>query len=319
MAGSRSEELELLDRQSRSKLAALAGQSPPTVTLLVAAQHDVGLAVASTLARYWVPDQIAREHDLVIAVPEGKWNVEQLRSQVLAPLQYLALVRRLVVIDRVEELDAVSTDHLLKAIEEPIDPNTAFILLTSDENVLPATLRGRAAARVVLSSASVQDRVAYLLRAGVAPAVAEEAVSAAGSLTMTTSLFAYDEKLRAEAVSLVAAVETAFTTPGKAATQTVEHVEKLAKGLSHLFSGTASSSDRGERAARRALAEAQLERIRTVVIDLLRDGAALPTVEQGLQALDGSTEQLRNHAPLALVFTVAYLAIRDVARSAPGI
>jgi DNA polymerase-3 subunit delta' len=302
-------ELSFLDAQAKAELNALARSTPPAVLLLTASQHDLVLAVASTLGKVWVAEPLARDHDLHVAVPEGRWDIEQLRSLVLRPLQTVPIDRRVMIVDRVDELDDTSVDHLLKVLEEPT-ASTTFILLTSDLSALKATIRGRVGASVVLRPAPLEQRVNALVEGGVAQVDARRAVEASGDLVSLAPFLAANQALL-DAAERVRALQGAVTsTPATAASNAAAEFDVLAGEYAKGF----GSGERAVRAARRALVESWVGRVRADALESLRDGAHSGKVAAALAACDAALARLETHAPLIISLTALHVTVAELTR-----
>lgn len=307
--------LSLLDGATRAELNQVAKAAPAAVTLLVGRQRDLALAVGSTLARFWVPDRDAATLDVVVAVPDGRWTIEQVRHGVLDQLTTVPLSRRVVVVDRVDELDENAADTLLKAIEEP-GTDTVFVLLTATVTALQATLRGRVVTTVHLAPAGAAERAALLVDASTGPDVAAEAVRLAGDLVVLAPLLAGDPILLGAAVELEAARTLSATKPVTAAERVVDAVEKLSDALGEQFGG----GDRGVRAAKRALVEQHVEELRAVAVRAAAPAADgrtgdLSDIGALLEECDRTMERHGTHAPLAVNLSALHLRHAALRRS----
>jgi hypothetical protein len=309
-ADQRPVELSFLDEKTKAELNSLAKAGPPAVLLLKAEQHDLVIAVASTLGKVWVVDPVAREHDLIFAVPEGRWDVEQLRSLVMRPLQTIPLQHRLMIVDRVDELDDTSVDLLLKVLEEPGEA-TSFILLTSDASELKSTLRGRVERSVLLNAATPSERVKMLVTGGAQEQDAKLAVEVSADLVSLASFLVGEPALLASAVRLRALTDRMLNAPASAASSAVAEFDLLAAAYGKGF----GSGERGVRAARRALVESWIGQLRESAVATLSSGTSPDRVAFVLTACDLASERLRTHAPLAISLTALHVAVAELHRN----
>jgi hypothetical protein len=299
-------DIEMLDLSSRNKMKIIADLQPPTVTLLIAEHYDIRINCATLLAKYWINDSLANEYDLVIAVPDGRWSVEQIKSLVIDPIRNLAIKRRVIIVDRIDEIDDKIIDVLLKIIEQPDDITTAFILLAKNEEEIKTTIRGRVSERIELKTAEDSDRTNWLIKNGFTKELSAEIVKITKGMPMSAEILAGDEKLFRHAKQLHDSIDNIKVMPASRALNDIEHIEQLSKGLAKLY----GDSDRGQRVAKRALVEAHLDKIRKNLIEkiILKD---YDCVAQKLQACDRANESLENNGQLSLIMTLCYSIIAN--------
>ena len=294
--------LALLSKEARSELNNLAKSLPSSVTMLQCAQRDLGLVVAITLAKSWIPDQSAKDVDIVVAIPDGRWSIDQLRVAVLGELRTLPISRRVVVIDRVDELEANASDTLLKAIEEPGE-STVFILLADNLDVLNPTIRGRIVTTVTLLPATSEARESLLTEAGFNDELAHQAVEVAGEHVLLANVLVENPDLLTAAKSLRNTVQTSSLKPVTAAAEAVKEIEKLAETLGKHLGG----QDRGTRAAKRELVEQHISLLRRAGLDALEDGVEPNRVGEFFVACDAAKERMLTHAPLSVNLSALHI------------
>jgi len=299
----RNTELALLSEEARSELNNLAKSVPSSVTMLQSMQRDLGLVVAVTLAKSWVPDLTAREVDVVVAIPDGRWGIDQLREDVLDALRTLPISRRVVVIDRVDEMDRNAADTLLKAIEEPGE-STVFILVGTSADMLNPTIRGRIVKTLTLLPATSEAREKLFVEAGYSDTLAHQAVEVAGEHVVLANLLVENPELLEAAKSLRATVQTSSVKPVTAAAEAAEEIERLAGPLGkHLGGG-----DRGTRAAKRELVEQHISLLRREGLDALANGVEPDRVGELFVACDEAKERMLTHAPLTINLAALHIS-----------
>lgn len=299
----------MLSEEARAELNALAKSVPAAVTILESQHRDLGLVVATTLARAWVPDPAARDVDVVVAIPDGRWSIDQLRESVFEELHTIPLSRRVVVIDRVDEIDDIAADTLLKVIEEPRDV-TVFLLLSASATALKATIRGRVSTTVTLAPASPTAREKLLADAGYSADLAREAVRVAGEQIVLASVLAEQPQLLEVAVGLRDALSLAKSKPVTAAATAAEGIEKLAEVYGKRLGG----GERGVRAAKRDLAEQHISLVRDTAVAAVAAGADPEKIADVLHASDDCKERLVTHAPLAVNLAALHIHLAAALR-----
>lgn len=184
----------LIDEASLSALETLA-EDPPEGSLVVLACEfaDVALDAGDLVARGLLgADALEDFHP---ATPEGeRWTVGEVEALASRVLRYPRR-RHVLLVDRAETMERRALDRLLLLLEEPPTPLLA-ILVVPRADVLPSTIRGRAAEEVAIGVLSVAERVKALESRGVGAAVAREAVDLAGVRPSLAGPFAADSVLR---------------------------------------------------------------------------------------------------------------------------
>lgn len=184
----------LIDEDSLSALEALS-EDPPEGSLVVLACEfaDVALDAGDLVARGLLGADVLE--DFHPGTPEGeRWTVGEVEALAARVLRYPRR-RHVLLVDRAETMERRALDRLLLLLEEPPTPLLA-ILVVPRADVLPTTIRGRAAAEVAIGVLSPGDRVRALESRGVGPAVAREAVELAGVRPSLAGPFAADATLR---------------------------------------------------------------------------------------------------------------------------
>jgi hypothetical protein len=288
--------LDLLDPTSRAQLATMARSTPPGLVLLWGPQADLVEAVATTLGGFWVP-KAHRAIDLVVAVPDGRWTVAQVREQVLTAARVAPLQRRVIVVNAVGALDRIAFDMLLKTIEEPY-PGTTFVFTCDNPMSLPRTFAGRVGAEVAVRALQGDARLALLVSNGWQQGVAERAVAAGVPAIWYAAINGKEELL--EPFERLGAILAEQATPARRASHLVAIIDQLAKHGAGIF----GSGDSAERAARRSVVTWLIARVQQQLNEALRSGADVSAVEAGMQAVGRAREQLSGNASLALVLTL---------------
>lgn len=184
----------LVDETSLSVLEALA-EDPPSGSLVVLACEfaDVSRDAGDMVARTMLGS--SAEEDLHLAFPEGeRWTVGEV-EEIARRLTRYPRTRHVVLVDAAESLERRALDRLLLLLEEPPSP-LLVLMVVPRFDVLPATIRGRAAAQVRIGVLSAAERVRALVSRGVGPQVAREAVELAGPRPSLAGPFASDAHLR---------------------------------------------------------------------------------------------------------------------------
>lgn len=134
--------------------------------------------------------------DLWRCSPSGeRWTVADVEELAFRVQRYPRL-RHVLVLPDADRLDRRCADRLLVLLEEPLTP-LLMLMCVPRRELLPATIRGRAALEVNLEVLSVPERVKSLMLKGVSAAVAAESVALAGVRPSLAGLFAADSGLRA--------------------------------------------------------------------------------------------------------------------------
>lgn len=184
----------LVDETSLSVLESIA-EDPPSGSLVVLACEfaDVSRDAGDMLARTMLGS--SAEEDLHLAFPEGeRWTVGEV-EEIARRLTRYPRSRHVVLVDAAESLERRALDRLLLLLEEPPSP-LLVLMVVPRFDVLPATIRGRAAAEVRIGVLSAAERVRALVSRGVGPQVAREAVDLAGPRPSLAGPFASDANLR---------------------------------------------------------------------------------------------------------------------------
>lgn len=184
----------LVDESSLSLLESLA-DDPPTGSLVVLACEfaDVAADAGDLVARGLLGSAAAE--DLHVAVPEGdRWTVGEVEELARRASRYPRL-RHVLLVDSAETMERRALDRLLLLLEEPPSP-LLVILVVPRFDVLPSTIRGRAAVELRIGVLSAAARVRALESRGVGPQVAREAVALAGVRPSLAGPFAADANLR---------------------------------------------------------------------------------------------------------------------------
>lgn len=184
----------LVDEDSLSVLETLA-EDPPEGSLVVLACEfaDVALDAGDLVARGLLGADVLE--DFHPATPEGeRWTVGEVEALASRVLRYPRR-RHVLLVDRAETMERRALDRLLLLLEEPPTPLLA-ILVVPRADVLPTTIRGRAAEEVAIGVLSAVERMKALESRGVGSAVAREAVELAGVRPSLAGPFAADATLR---------------------------------------------------------------------------------------------------------------------------
>ena len=296
-------QLAVLSDSVRSELNELTKAIPSAVTILQSVHRDLALVVAITLAKSWIPDLSAKEVDMVVAIPDGRWSIDQLREEVLEKLRTLPISRRVVVIDRVDEIEGNVSDILLKAIEEPGE-NTVFILIATSTASLNPTIRGRIAKTVTLLPATSQAREKLLVDNGYSSELARQAIMVAGEHIVLANVLVENPDLLASAKSLQETISNASIKPVSSATKAIKEIDKIAEALGKHLGGT----DRGTRAGKRDLVEKHINQLRQDAIASLADGVDPDQVSDQLAACDAAIERMLTHAPLSVNLSALHIS-----------
>lgn len=104
--------------------------------------------------------------DTHVCSPESDaWTIQELDEIVLARARLAPQKRHLFVILQAERMTQHAFDHLLKTLEEPPSPAT-FFFVVSEPDLIPATIRSRAAGEIYVPLSSLPDRARRLERLG---------------------------------------------------------------------------------------------------------------------------------------------------------
>lgn len=150
--------MELLDAACRDELAELAAADPPgPVLVLVDPSGALAASAAAVLASAWADETERRD-----AHPHsGRWNVAELRAEILDPVRILPSRRHVIVVNHADDMDVRAAEKLLKTLEEPPSP-AVFLLLVRDEQDLLPTVRSRVTRTLRCTAAPAADIAAYL-------------------------------------------------------------------------------------------------------------------------------------------------------------
>lgn len=184
----------LVDEESLSVLEALS-EDPPEGSLVVLACEfaDVALDAGDLVARGLLGSDVSE--DFHPAAPEGeRWTVGEVEALASRTLRYPRR-RHVLLVDRAETMERRALDRLLVLLEEPPTPLLA-VLVVPRADMLPSTIRGRAAVEVGIGVLSVAERVRALETRGVGAAAAREAVELAGVRPSLAGPFAADATMR---------------------------------------------------------------------------------------------------------------------------
>jgi hypothetical protein len=184
----------LVDELSLSALEELA-EDPPSGSLVVLGCEyaDVSRDAGEMVARGMLG--ASAEEDLHVLSPEGeRWTVGEIEDLSRRVARY-PRTRHVVVVDAAETLERRALDRLLLLLEEPPSP-LLVLLVVPRFDVLPATIRGRAAREVRIGVLSSSDRAKALAQRGVGLQVARDAVDLAGPRPSLAGPFAADAALR---------------------------------------------------------------------------------------------------------------------------
>lgn len=184
----------LVDEESLSILEALS-EDPPEGSLVVLACEfaDVALDAGDLVARGLLGAEALEDYHP--ATPETeRWTVVEVEALVSRVLRY-PRYRHILLVDRAETMERRALDRLLLLLEEPPTPLLA-LLVVPRADVLPTTIRGRAAQEITIGVLSANERVRALESRGVGSAVAREAVALAGIRPSLAGPFAADATLR---------------------------------------------------------------------------------------------------------------------------
>jgi hypothetical protein len=291
--------LRLLETTSRADLARLAS-TPEQLAVLWGPQPDLVEAAAVALGGFWVPRH-HRDVDLVVAVADGRWTLEQLREQVLSATRVAAMQRRVIVVCGIDGLDRAGFDLLLKTLEEPV-AGLHFLLTCSNPARLPNTIAGRVGTTVAVRAVHGETRRDMLVQSGWQPQAASTAVRIAVPARWLPLVGEKPELLDVFGEILQIGVRSEGT-PARRAASLVSAMESLA------VAGTAAfgSGEAGTRAARRALVEWLFEHLAGSAQALSWEDTTAAGAR--LTALAGAREQLSRNASLPLVLTALLITM----------
>lgn len=302
---------ELLDASSLDAIEELADAAVPGTLLVFSCPlEDVASAAARSYGRLIIGNAAAVHDILTFAPEEGRWRVADLE-----PLQARVLnqphSRHVLILENADQMDSRCHDRLLLLVEEPTSP-TVVILCVPSAGLLPATLRGRSAAELVLSPPSIGDRVRALVEKGVSSAAAGVAVDLAGSLVSLALPIARCPELRAVAKKALNP-DLDASRPVISAIQQVTRLDELsALTLAADTDPVAGSPVRQPPASQvnarnRALVRLWLEHRRRAVATAVQAGVPLGLVEAELDAQDQLLRRVQT--PTNLRLAVAAFAV----------
>lgn len=186
--------IELLSNDSQDALETLAEEPPDGPVLLLGCPlPELAAAAGRWIARHHLGP--AADYDAASFAPSAqRWRVTDLEP-VLARAARQPRRRHVLILEDADRLEQRSYDRLLKLAEEPPAP-TLLVLTATATSQLPATLRGRAAADVVVHPRPPHERVAALAAGGVRWRAAEAAVDLAGDAASLAGPLARHDRLR---------------------------------------------------------------------------------------------------------------------------
>lgn len=131
-------------------------------------QDPVAAVAAACEAGRELVDQRYWQDDIFVMSPvDGKWSINDLRSQLASQENLIALGSiRVIVVEDSHTMDGRMLDSLLKTVEEPRS-STLFIFTADSFDSLPATIQGRAIAVVGVPERSASDIQQLYSSAGV--------------------------------------------------------------------------------------------------------------------------------------------------------
>jgi hypothetical protein len=290
--------LRLLDPTSRAAMAELA-RTPVQLAVLWGAQPDLVEAAAVVLGGFWVPRQ-HRDVDLVVAMADGRWTLEQLREQVLSATRVAPMQRRVIVLCGIDGLDRAGFDLLLKTLEEPV-AGMHFLLTCSNPARLPNTIAGRVGTTVAVRAVHGDTRRDMLVESGWQPQNASTAVKLAVPARWLSLVGEKPELLDTFGEILQIGVRSEGT-PARRAAILVSAMESLAVAGAAAF----GSGEAGTRAARRALVEWLFEHMAGTAQALSWEDSTAAGAR--LTALAAARKQLSTNASLPLVLTALLIS-----------
>lgn len=185
----------LLDESSVVVLEALADEPPAGGLVVLVCEFADVAADAGELVAAGILGRDLREDFLDLAPAGERWTVAEVEDLALRLHRY-PRNRHVVLLRDADRLDRRALDRFLILLEEPPSP-LLVLLCVPRQDVLPATIRGRAAVTVELGVLPAPSRIAALVDQNVAPSAAQEAVTLAGIRPSLAGPFAADTELRA--------------------------------------------------------------------------------------------------------------------------